>query len=63
MLSDDEDSPRPRRLLTPPPLDRLGVEELEAYIAELRGEIARAEAEIARKRDHRSAADSFFKSP
>lgn len=59
---DDEDLPRPRRLLTPPPLDRLGVEELHAYITELRGEIGRAEAEIARKQSHRSAAASFFKS-
>ena len=60
MLTDD-DEPRPRPRLTPPPLDRLGVEELQAYIEELRAEIARAEAEIARKRDHRSAADSLFK--
>jgi uncharacterized small protein (DUF1192 family) len=60
MLTDDE-LPRPRARFTPLPLDRLGVEELDAYIEELRTEIGRAEAEIARKRDHRSAADSFFK--
>jgi uncharacterized small protein (DUF1192 family) len=60
MLTEDEE-PRPRTRFTKLPLDRLGVDELEAYIEELREEIGRAEAEIARKRDHRSAADSFFK--
>jgi uncharacterized small protein (DUF1192 family) len=34
---------------------------MQAYIAELRAEIGRVEAEIARKRGHRSAADAFFK--
>jgi uncharacterized small protein (DUF1192 family) len=60
MLTED-DAPRPKPKFTPLPLDRLGVEELETYIGELRGEIARAEAEIARKQHLRSAADSFFK--
>ncbi|MDT7951848.1 MAG: DUF1192 domain-containing protein [Acetobacteraceae bacterium] len=55
----EEDDARPR--LAPLLLDRLGVEELERYIAELRAEIARAQAQIAAKRDHRSAADTFFK--
>jgi uncharacterized small protein (DUF1192 family) len=62
MLTED-DEPRPKPRFTPLPLDRLGVEELEAYIDELRGEIARTEAEMARKRHMRSAADSFFKRP
>ena len=57
---DDEPRPPPRRLV-PPLLDPLGVEELHAYIAELRGEIARVEAEIGRKQGHRSAAESFFR--
>jgi uncharacterized small protein (DUF1192 family) len=60
MLTDDEE-PRPRPRLTLPPLDRLGVDELQAYVAELQAEIARAEAEMARKRSHRSAADGLFK--
>jgi uncharacterized small protein (DUF1192 family) len=60
MLSDDEE-PRPVQRFNPLPLDRLGVEELESYIGELRAEIARTEAEIGRKRSHRNAADSFFK--
>ena len=62
MLTDD-DLPRPTRaLLTPPPLERLGVEELRAYVEQLRAEIARAEAEINRKDAVRNAAASFFKS-
>jgi uncharacterized small protein (DUF1192 family) len=60
MEEDDLPRPPPRRV-TPLRLDTLGVEELQAYIAELREEIGRTEAEIARKRDHRSAADAFFR--
>lgn len=59
----EEELPRPRARLVTPPLDPLGVAELQAYISELRHEIARAETEIARKQDHRSAADSVFRSP
>ncbi|MBV9813531.1 MAG: DUF1192 domain-containing protein [Acetobacteraceae bacterium] len=44
-------------------LDPLGVTELQDYIAELRGEIARTETEINRKGSHRAAADAFFKPP
>ena len=58
-LTEDE-APRPKQLARPS-LDALGVAELETYIAELRGEIARAEHEIARKQGHRAAADSVFK--
>ena len=59
----DDDAPRPKITLQTPPLDPLGVAELHAYIAELRAEITRAEAAIARKQDHRAAADSFFRLP
>ena len=59
----DEDLPRPKISLQTPPLDPLGVNELHAYIGELRAEIARAEAAIARKQDHRATADSFFRRP
>jgi uncharacterized small protein (DUF1192 family) len=59
----DEDAPRPKISLQTPPLDPLGVAELHAYIAELRTEIDRAEAAIARKQGHRAAADSFFRKP
>ncbi len=60
MHDDDEPAPKPRRLQELR-LDPLAVAELESYIAELRTEITRTEAEIARKRSHRSAADAFFK--
>ncbi len=59
-LTEDE-APRPRAQLTRPVLDALGVAELEAYIADLRSEIVRAEQEITRKQGHRAAADSVFK--
>ncbi len=57
----DEDLPKPRARLVTPPLDPLGVAELQTYIAELQQEIIRAEREIARKQDHRSAADNVFR--
>ncbi len=57
----DDEEPRVRPQTLARPLDRLGVDELEAYVAELRAEIARAEAEIARKRDMRNAAQSVFR--
>lgn len=59
MLTDEDPTPtRPR--FQPLPLDRLGVDELHAYTAELRAEITRADAEIARKRDLMSAAEGVF---
>ena len=62
MLSDD-DLPRPVARFTPLPMDRLGVAELQAYIATLQAEMARAKAEIIRKDLVRSAADGFFRKP
>jgi uncharacterized small protein (DUF1192 family) len=61
-MAEEEDLPlrRPRRL-TPLALDTLGVAELQDYIAELRAEIVRVEADIDGKQRHRSAADAFFK--
>ncbi len=64
MTFPEEDLPRPaRRLITPPPLDLLGVEELNAYIADLESEISRVKQAIAAKQAHRSAAAAFFKPP
>lgn len=54
----NEDEPRSVPALVP--LDRMGVDELERYIAGLRAEIARAETHIAAKQSHRSAADDLF---
>ena len=62
MFDDEEPRPAPKRLV-PPVLDAWGVAELRLYIEELRGEILRAEAEIALKQGHRSAADAFFRTP
>ncbi len=58
---EEEDKPMPPRRVAPLALDPLGVAELQNYIAELRTEIARAEAAIARKEDHRGVADTFFR--
>lgn len=42
-------------------LEVMSIEALEEYIAEMEAEIERARAEIAAKRDHRSAAEDVFK--
>ncbi|MGE5478418.1 MAG: DUF1192 family protein [Bacteroidales bacterium] len=42
-------------------LEIMGVAELNAYIEELEGEIARARAAIAGKQSARAGAESFFK--
>jgi uncharacterized small protein (DUF1192 family) len=63
MLMED-DLPRPTpALVGTPPLDRLGVAELERYVAALRAEIGRAEAEIVRKKAVLDAAHGFFRTP
>ena len=50
MTNSDEDLPRPtKKLLLPPPLDLLGVDELNAYIADLEAEILRVKQAIAAK--------------
>lgn len=62
----DEEDLRPRRA-APAGLTRelktLSVDELEAYVADLRREAVRVEGEIARRRDVRSAADALFRKP
>lgn len=60
----EEDEPRPRPATAPGrDLRSLGVEELEAYCGQLRAEIARVEAELAKRRDVRSAAEALFRKP
>jgi len=59
----DDEAPRPREAFVPRVLDPMGEEELGAYIAELRAEIARAEAAIARRQAQKQAAAAFFKLP
>lgn len=63
MHDDDELPARRKRRVEPLVLDRFDVDELRAYVAELQGEIARAEAAIAAKSGHRSAAEAFFRKP
>lgn len=63
MVDDDDLPPRKRSRLEKLTLDTLSVEELRDYIGELREEIVRVEADIARKQSHRSAADAFFRKP
>ena len=61
-LIDEDDRPRPK--ITHEigqELALLSVQELEARITLLKGEIERLEADIARKRSTRAAADQFFK--
>jgi uncharacterized small protein (DUF1192 family) len=47
--------PQPRNL------EPMGVEELQAYVAELQAEIRRVEVEIEVKKKRRSGAESIFK--
>jgi uncharacterized small protein (DUF1192 family) len=64
MTNPEEDLPRPaRKLLIPPVLDMLGVEELTLYIGDLNAEISRVKQAIAAKEAHRDAAAAFFKTP
>lgn len=59
----DLEENEPRKSLTKPAdLSLLGVAELQAYVADLKAEIARAEVVIAAKQSHRSAADALFRS-
>jgi uncharacterized small protein (DUF1192 family) len=59
---DEEDlEPKKPKGLQARVLDTLSIDELEAYIGELKEEISRCEADIARKRDVRAGAEQFFK--
>lgn len=60
MIDDDPFAPAPKK---PIALDLMGIEELEARIETLRGEIAACERAIAAKRAQRNAADSLFGPP
>jgi uncharacterized small protein (DUF1192 family) len=60
---EEEDLPRKRQVLERPRFDGWDVAQLQDYIAELKDEIARAEAAIGARNDHRSAAEAFFRKP
>ena len=57
----DEDLEPRKKKPGPKPLDNMSVEELEDYIAGMKAEIERADAEIKKKKAYRDAASSFFK--
>ena len=57
----DELEPR-KQQPKPKDLEVMGVDELEAYMAELEAEVARVREKIAAKKAYLSGADSLFKS-
>lgn len=60
----EDDLPRPKpALLARPPLDDFSFGALADYVADLKAEIARAEAVMAAKRGARSAAEALFRRP
>ena len=59
-MNPDELDPKPAKP-KPKDLERLSIEALGDYIAELEAEIARAREAIGRKQSARSAADSVFR--
>jgi len=60
MAEDPDDLPR-KPTAKPPDLATWSVEEVEAYIARLEAEIARARAAIEAKQSIRGAAEALFK--
>jgi uncharacterized small protein (DUF1192 family) len=61
MMDTDELDPIKKKVVKKD-LARMSIGDLNDYIAELKAEIARAEAEITKKGKARAGADSFFKS-
>jgi uncharacterized small protein (DUF1192 family) len=61
MIFDDDTDPKTKKQ-KPRSLDNLSVPDLRDYIAQLKTEIARVEAEVQKKEKHKAAADTFFKS-
>ncbi len=59
MINPDEIDP-PKAKPKPRDLQTMSIEELEAYIASLEDEIARADTMIAQKKTHRSGIEALF---
>lgn len=57
----DDDRPKPKTQEFPRKLDNMSIDELQDYIGELKAEITRVEADIAKKKASREAAASVFK--
>lgn len=62
-MQDDEEVRSRSSGVGPPDLSGWSVEELQAYLARLEVEKARAEAEIERKNAVKNAAEALFKRP
>jgi uncharacterized small protein (DUF1192 family) len=60
---EEPEGPRQVNRFAPPVIDRWSVEDLRAYIAELKEEIARVEREIGKRDASKAAADLFFRKP
>ena len=60
-LEDDLPTPKPANRFVPRNLEPMAVAELREYIDDLRAEIARVEADIAKKSHSRNAAVAFFR--
>lgn len=62
IMDEDESIPKTVKKFEPLVFDTLSIEELTAYIGELKEEIARAEAAIDAKRRFRESAQDVFRS-
>ena len=61
MAREDEDElPRPKLVVTRN-LERMSIDELNDYIAELEAEIARVRADMKKKQSVMAAGDAFFR--
>lgn len=60
MISDEDSDPKTKRA-KPRLLDNMSVPDLQDYLAQLKAEQERVEAEIRKKEKHRDAVESFFK--
>jgi uncharacterized small protein (DUF1192 family) len=59
MITDDDTDPLTRKA-KPRDLSRFSVPELQTYVTDLKAEIARAEADMAKKESRLAAADALF---
>jgi uncharacterized small protein (DUF1192 family) len=61
MMDEEDLRPRTAGKVLARDLRTLSVEDLRAYVVELRNEMERVEAEIARRQDVRGAAEALFR--
>ena len=58
----DDDRPSPKDVTFPRNMESMSISEIEDYIVDLKQEISRAEADIAKKKASQESASSIFKS-